>query len=335
MGVTLKDIGKNANVSAMAVSAAVNNTDKTRISPKKRQMIKALAEEMGYRPNIVAQSLSGGKSRLLGVILDSQAPDACFKILRSIEEVANSNGYRLMISEQHDSVNNVMDAYLLFKQYNAEGVILLSHDYYSQKRKLAGFFKDKTDIVLLGKNISAPIPYLDTEFTDAVRDGFCHFIKKGRRKIGFLMPELPHQTVVSRIKTYKDIADELGIQLHMYQFQYSNDPDAIKAKMEKAVVDFIEGEKIDAAMCLNDFYALHLISASAARGIKVPEDLAVIGWDNSDFCNGAIPALASIDNNLVEQGREIVIMLLQRINGKLDSEFVKVKSKLKLRESAG
>ena len=95
----------------MAVSAVMNKTTSTRVSERKRAVIEQIAREMGYRSNVVARTLRGGESRMIGILIDSCAPPWLYNILRHIESEATAGGYRILISEGHDSVDNLAAAY--------------------------------------------------------------------------------------------------------------------------------------------------------------------------------------------------------------------------------
>ena len=99
----------------MAVSAVMNKTTSTRVSERKRAVIEQIAREMGYRSNVVARTLRGGESRMIGILIDSCAPPWLYNILRHIESEATAGGYRILISEGHDSVDNLAAAYEKFE----------------------------------------------------------------------------------------------------------------------------------------------------------------------------------------------------------------------------
>ena len=109
MSVTLKTIAEKANVSVMAASAALNGTTRTRLSAEKREYIRRIAAELGYRPNIMAQKLSGGASHLIGVVIDSYVNSSSARILRGVEEEAERSNYRILVAEQHESVSGIAE----------------------------------------------------------------------------------------------------------------------------------------------------------------------------------------------------------------------------------
>ncbi|MEI3004641.1 MAG: LacI family DNA-binding transcriptional regulator [Victivallales bacterium] len=135
MAATLKEIANRAGVSVMAVSAVMNKTTSTRVSERKRAVIEQIAREMGYRSNVVARTLRGGQSRMIGILIDSCAPPSALQHPRHIESEATAGGYRILISEGHDSVDNLAAAYEKFEQYGVDGVICLAYDYPGQQEK--------------------------------------------------------------------------------------------------------------------------------------------------------------------------------------------------------
>ncbi len=335
MSVTLKDIAKEAGVSVMAVSAVMNRTSSTRVSEKKRQKIAQIANELGYRSNLLARTLRGGRSSVIGVMIDSQAPPSMYNIVRYIESEAAANGYRIMISEQHDSVDSMVESYQSFEQYGVEGVICLAYGYPGQEEKFQSFFGGRKNLVLVSSRDNSELPQVYVDLGEAYRQAFRHFIDTGRRKIGAIICDLPCWSQQTRISLYRNVCNELRLpQFHYSPADYS-DAEHIIPEIEKCIIEFIIPQKIDAVMIHSDMYGAYLLSALTRHGIKVPDDIAVIGDDDREFCPALLPPLASINFREEVQGMVAIQMMLKMLRKEEFEPRQLVPAKLVLRESAG
>ena len=333
MAMTLQAIANQVGVSKMTVSAVLNNTKGVRVSAARREEILNTAQKTGYRPNLIARSLSSGCSNLIGVIIDSQAPNSCFDILRFIESAASANGYRVIVAEEHDSVDNVIKACQIFEQYRADGIICLAHDYPSQNGDFDKFINNYKNIVFLEQKKGISRPYLSVDSRSAYREALT-YCKEKARVPALLIPDIPNISIRNRVVAYMEIASELGIPAHIINAPLCHDSTKLLDKMEICLKNKLLPQKINAVLAFSDQYAAAMLSTAVKHNLSVPEDMAVIGWDNSEYCALLLPKLASINNNHKEQGEKLFYLLKNLIDkGKVES--VVVESKLVLEASAG
>ncbi len=315
MAVTMKAIAERAGVSLMVVSAALHNTAGIRVSAAKRELIRRTAEEMGYRPNLLARSLSGGSSGMIGVVIDSCAPESCFKILRHIEAEAARHDYRVMIVEEHDSPGSVIAACRTFDQYRVDGIICLAHDYPGTGDELERFFADKTNVVFLERVGALPHACVEVDPKPAFLEVIRRFLAVGRPPL-YLIPELPQIVIRRRIAGYRAVCEALGVEARFLHFRPAAEPVGIREEMARCLREYLLPERIGAVLVENDLCGAGLLFAASHSGVRVPEELAVIGWDNADFCTMLNPPLASIDNDYAAQGRALVELVSRVIAGK-------------------
>ena len=311
MATTLKEIANRAGVSVMAVSAVMNKTTSTRVSERKRAVIEQIAREMGYRSNVVARTLRGGESRMIGILIDSCAPPWLYNILRHIESEATAGGYRILISEGHDSVDNLAAAYEKFEQYGVDGVICLAYDYPGQQEKFREHFGDKNNILLVGSYDESMLPqiYLDLEpaWLEAVR----YFRSHGRKRIGGIIAEL------------------------LWHQNYCAEPERYAGEADRCVREFIRPNGLDAVLAHSDVFGAFLISGLARNGLRVPEDVAVIVDDSRDFFAALQPPLACIDHDEKAIGTQAVRVMLKMLRKEPVDHRTLIPCHLILRESAG
>jgi len=334
MRVTLKEIAARAGVSVMAVSAAFNENSTTKLSAQKRDAIRKIADEMGYRSNLVAKTLRGGSSRIIGVMIDSCAPPSAYATLAAIESEAARHNYRVMIHAQHDSVESVISAYQIFEQYGADGIICMAYGYPFQEESFENFFSDKKNILLLGAPSHLPLPQIYIDLKPAYHEVLSHFLKLGRARIGAVICDMPFWSQQMRLDLYRRLCEEMNLNCNLFSPFYGP-PGQMALEMDRCITGFIMPRKLDAIIIHSDILSAFLISGLARHGIRVPDDVAVITDDNCDFCAALQPPLTCIDINTTMQGTEAVRMLLQHLNGKLETYKKMIPCHLIWRESAG
>ena len=335
MATTLKEIANRAGVSVMAVSAVMNKTTSTRVSERKRAVIEQIAREMGYRSNVVASTLRGGESRMIGILIDSCAPPWLYNILRHIESEATAGGYRILISEGHDSVDNLAAAYEKFEQYGVDGVICLAYDYPGQQEKFREHFGDKNNILLVGSYDESMLPqiYLDLEpaWLEAVR----YFRSHGRKRIGGIIADLPIWCQQVRISLFRKICRDLKIPELLWHQNYCAEPERYAGEADRCVCEFIRPNGLDAVLAHSDVFGAFLISGLARNGLRVPEDVAVIVDDSRDFFAALQPPLACIDHDEKAIGTQAVRVMLKMLRKEPVDHRTLIPCHLILRESAG
>ena len=323
MRVTLKAIAAKANVSTMAVSAALNNTTGVRLSAEKREHIRKIAAEMGYRPNILAQKLSGGKSHLLGVIVDSCAPESIFQILRSVEAEAARNNYHVLAAEQHNSLKRITEICDIFDQYGVDGIVCLAHDYPSCREELQGVFRQIKNIVFWEQPYGIEAPYVSIDMTDALTQIAAGWKKTGRKHAAMLVNSTPNNFILSRINAFRNICREFALDFSVAEIPaVSGSTGALELIPAKIREEFIPGG-VDAVLAESDLWALYLMRALSRQGLRVPDDIAVVGYDNTPECLVPQPELASISirsDQLGQKLAETFFAVLQ--NGKVENSCV-------------
>ena len=334
MAVTLKTVAERAGVSVMAASAALNNTTRTRLSPEKRARIRQIAGELGYRPNIMAQRLSGCGSRLIGVIIDSCTQKSTFQILQEVEATASQNGYRLLVAEQHESAEGIADICATFGQYGVDGIICLAHDYPNMTETLAEMLKTQKNIVFWEKPYGDAAPSVTINPMPAFTEILDGWRKSGRRAPALAIRMNAERQLVSRAELFRLACQKAGYPPRFIDVQLQpNARDAIAVLEEKLRREIIP-QGIDAILLESDIWAAALLRCCHCQGLRVPQDLAVVGWDDEPFCPALNPPLASISICTESLGRRLAQSLLDILAGKPTESSV-VSAVFQPRESCG
>ena len=151
--VRLVDVAKRVGVSHAAVSSvlSVNRKGSIRVGKATSENIRRVAREMDYQPNIAARQLKGKRSHIVGVIIDSYAPQIAFDRLSEIEQSLNRYGYRLMVGQSHGDIKHLQQYAADFLSHGVDGVVCISHDYPDSGAKVAGIYSRFKNIVFIGK----------------------------------------------------------------------------------------------------------------------------------------------------------------------------------------
>lgn len=150
--ILLSDVAKLANASRAAASKVLNASNgNIRISEETRERILAAARKLGYQQNRIAASLAGGKSMLIGVILESCANYRSLALMSAIEAAASAHGYQVLIATSHNSYKAVAKSLQTFQEYNVDGTIVLNHDYPEFRQEFRQIFQSSDKIIFFEK----------------------------------------------------------------------------------------------------------------------------------------------------------------------------------------
>lgn len=312
----LKDIAEKAEVSRTAVAGVILGTggDHVRVSDKTRQRILSVAAELGYRPNKAARTLVGGRSGIIGVLVDSRAPALFYECLGHLDGLAMAKGYRLLIGGQHDSLAGVVEHMHDFAAYGAEGGIILSHDYPDFRKEINQLIRLMPNMVCVGNPGYSEAVFVEVDIAAGVRQLMEYFFTKGRKRIGMVLSGFSPRPCALRYQGYLE-----GLQIHGIDL----DPNLVvidekAAEMNGFDVDatldqLVVTQKVDAIIAQNDLVAAALISTLHQRGLRVPEDIAVAGADDSPMSRFYIPPLTTIRQVPEKVAAAVFDLLLQLI----------------------
>ncbi len=311
MKVTIHEVARRAGVSTKTVSRVINQQGE--ISEETRAHVQAVIDEMGYRPNILARSLVSKQSNMLGVVtwgLDYYAPS---RIVVGIEQRSNALGYCLflhLISHPSDAgAERILNT---LAEHRVDGIIWAipevgENHAWLQRAPLANL----PPIVFL---TAQPYPDLDTIAVDNRRGGELatqHLIDQGCRRIGLISGPPGWWETQERLAGWQDALICAGLEpsaRRIVEGDWSVDrgQQAMQRLLEQA-------PEIDGVFACSDDLALGALTAATQAGRQVPNDLAIVGFDNIPQSAYFQPPLSTIDQPLSRTGRAAVDLLLERI----------------------
>ncbi|AQQ71037.1 Glucose-resistance amylase regulator [Limihaloglobus sulfuriphilus] len=336
------DVANALGVHQTLVSAVLSgnfNNSTVRVSRDKVDEILNAAKKMGYKPNRAAYELRGGKSSVIGILMP--APSLSFISERQmrlivLEQIANQRGYRMMIGhiQNPDIAENYVDDFI---SRSVEGVLCLQHELQGDKNSIVKSLSRIENVVYLGLPAGVEDAHCVTmDHCDGIIQAVHYLASKGRKRIALALAGKKFRPMIERMEGYK-----LGLANERMAF----DPELIWVGPEKVVPQpeymrsiykkLVSEKKADAVIASNDDWAIMLMKHLHSRSIRVPEDVAVIGYDNLRVSAMTTPSLTTIDGREEAVGSKMINMLLDLIDkGSVDQKVVTVKPKLIPRESA-
>lgn len=310
--VRLADVAQRAGVSMKTVSNVVHNYP--HVTPGMRERVQRAIDELGYRPNLTARRLATGKTGTIALAIPEIDHPYFSEVSRQIAEEANRRGLRVLF-EQTLSTEEAERAVLHDRETGlVDGVIF--HPVTMNSLTIARLAPD-TPLVLLGES-ARPLTtdHVMIDNVAASADATRHLISLGRRRIAFLASIEGDVTgsTARRLEGYQSALIEAGIAEDSSLVLTSTDfsSQAAKSAIHRALDT---GLQFDGVVCRDDRFAVGALQALHEADISIPQQVAVIGWDDTALSAYTHPTLTSISPDKTELATLAIDMLIERING--------------------
>ncbi|MFF5986801.1 LacI family DNA-binding transcriptional regulator [Prauserella flavalba] len=308
--VTIRDVAARAGVSKSTVSKYLTSTPY--VSADARERIERAVAELGYRPNGSARALVGGRSRFVGVLVPSIANPYQADLLAGIERAAAPHqlGTLLAIADNDEPRERELLQGLL--KSGADGVIVTSA--HAQDAEVQALRRAGIPVVLAGRHIAAPeIDSVVIDNRQGARLAVDHLVELGHRQIAHIPGPLTVLDFAQRAEGYRDALREHGLEpLPLLGGDRLPDPERGREAV-RALMELPEAERPTAVFAAVDWIAVGVLAEASKRGIEVPGELSVIGFDNVSFCELTAPSLSTVDAHPERIGQRAVDRLADRI----------------------
>jgi DNA-binding LacI/PurR family transcriptional regulator len=289
--VRLEDVAVLAGVSMKTVSNVVHNYE--HVSSTMRGRVQAAIDELGYRPNLTARRLATGKTGMIALAIPEMDQFYFAEMARHIGEEAGRHGYRIIVEQTLNDVEAERAVIRDREEGLVDGVIF--HPARIDTLEIARL-RPGTPLVLLGE-AARPVntDHVMIDNTSAARDGVEMLMRSGRRRIAFLATvrgDITESTHL-RLLGYQEALLAAGIELDprlVLQSEGFSIDDGVRA-ISMAIE---AGVTFDAVLCRDDLFALAALRALGQAGLRVPEDVSVLGWDDTAVARYNTPALSSV-----------------------------------------
>jgi LacI family transcriptional regulator len=306
--VTLEEIARAAGVSPSTVSRILNGT--ARVVPAKQKAVEQAIARFNYRPNVLARSLASGKTDTIGVLTQTVSSPFYAEWLRGIEDGLSETGFTALFVSSRWSVKDEMSRLEQFIARRVDGMILL-HAQLDEASLID--YSRRAPLLVLGRSLqnSATLASLPLDNVQGARDATQHLIGQGHRKIAFISGPSNHEDAIERLDGYRMALEEAGIG---FDAELVEQGDYLEtggvAAMERL---FARGPSFSAVFCANDQTAYGARLTIFRHGLRVPEDISLVGFDDLPTSLYMTPPLTTVRQPTYEIGRLAAQGIVQMI----------------------
>lgn len=304
--VTMRDVAKVAGVSVATVSHVVNDKAGARIGDDARRRVQEAVVELGYRPNALAKTLSQGTSRFIGLVADAIATTPfAGQIIHGAQDEAWKHGYVLLVANTDGNEAAENEAIAMMLEHQVHGILYSTwfHREISVPESL-----HQTDTVLVdcfaeGSGLPSVVP----DEAQGGRTATEELLAAGHRRIAFINTTTPSPAQIGRLAGYRAALEAAGVA-------YDESlvfPSAPEQEGGYVATSDVLASKATAVFCHNDRVAMGLYDGLREHGLRIPEDIAVMGFDNQDVIAAHLrPPLSTVALPHYELGAAGVRLLL-------------------------
>lgn len=307
MAITIKDVAREAKVSIATVSHVINNS--RYVSDDLRSRVSEAIKLLGYQPNPWGRSLRKDQSDMIALVLPDQSNMFFHKIARGVEEQARMHGYSLLYCNTNEEPELEKFYIGLFAQKRADGFIVAStEDGATNLRELAS-----TDVplVLVDRKLDGlRVPQVVSDNEEGAFQAMAHLLQLGHKRIGILSGLADLSTTRERL---------LGIERALSAFSLPLNPELIASGFSETEESYAAAEclltkqKISALFCTNNKMTIGALSYITEAGIKYPDELSVVGYDDGEWATLVTPRLTLVEQKPYEMGYQAGQILFEQL----------------------
>ena len=313
--ITIKDIARMAKVSHTTVSRALN--DKSRIKDGTKERILSIARELNYRPNFIARSLVMKRTKTLGLVITTIANPFYTELSQGIETTAIRLGYNIILCSTNYDLSIEKQYIDMLRSKGVDGMIFTSA--HMGDPNIIGLAEEGFPTVLVNRRTyhSTVREKIDYVGVDNIRGGFLaveHLIKLGHSRIGVIGGSSESSVGFERLEGGKKALDAHGLEAIG---DYFLEGDFLKGSGYEGGKQFLRMNKPPTAIfATNDYMALGTYQAIVEEGMQIPEDMALVGFNDIEFTSMKGIELTTIGQKKYEMGAMAVKTLVERIEGR-------------------
>jgi len=316
---TLSDIAASVGVAPMTVSRVLNQTGY--VSDETRDKVLSVVKTMNYRRNGLARNLKRQRTDTIGLVLGDISNPYSTELARAVRQAATARGYNLFICISEHSAEEDIAAFEALTSHSVDGIIVATRANDSGDDYLKSIVENNVPVVTIGRDFYHE--QIDGISADNLHGGFeatQHLIDLGHRRVGFIGATLDNGAKLKRLQGYVDALEKHGIEI---------DERLVTGRREVSTgVPGYSTEKIGyegmkrllslpnrptAVFARNDFTAIGAMTAIKESGLRIPNDVAIIGFDDIPLAVHMSPSLSTVRQPMRLQGQIAAELLLRRI----------------------
>lgn len=303
MTIKLTDVAKKAGVSPTTVSRVINR--RGYISEDTIAKVEQAMEELNYQPNNFARSLQGKESRLIGLIFPSVSNPFYGELIEHLENAFFEQGYKCILCNSQNKREKERDYIKMLTANKVDGIIAGAHNLGIEE-----YHQMELPIVSFDRFLARNIPIVSSDNYQGGELATKALIQSGAKHIGIITgANDTNSPTIARLGAFVSTMEEFGLEPHVYRFPKHYTQSLRTMHIRQILTD----EKLDGLFCTDDFTAINVMNEAKSIGIRIPEDLKLIGFDGTQFVQQFFPQLATIVQPLQDEASLLVDMLVERI----------------------
>lgn len=326
--VSIKEIARLAQVSHSTVSRALRHSPL--VNPETAERIRRIADEFGYCPSGPARSLVTRQTETIGVVVTSIADPFHADVVGGIEEAANERGFSVFLANSNADPQRELRVVRSFQQRRVDGLIVAASRVGALH--LSALSRMRIPIVLVNnQHPSEFVHSVAIANSEAARAATRHLIALGHRRIAYLGDRFGYQSDTERFAGYRQALAEADLPFEPELVVHGNGkPDGTPPAMARLLE---LADPPTAVFCYNDMTALGALRYLRSRGLRIPEDLSLVGFDDLFLAEYMDPPLTTMRQPMWEMGRAAARMLFDLLEGKATVENLQMPAELVVRQS--
>lgn len=313
MPISIEDVAKRAGVSRGTVSHVLNGNVRARIALSTQERVRQAAAELGYHPNRLARSLGRRRTDILGLIISGLQNPFFLELMESAEQIAQEAGYEVLLDAA--PVRFSASHFTRLQGWPVDGAVMWAEPH----QRLADYLRAQAEdlpVVYLGGQ-----PRLDDSnavYFDVYHGALTalhYLVAKGYRRIGFLYPYewVWKQLDEPRHRAYREVCTQVGMPVQMIPMERQEETRHSGLLAGIALAEMPENTRPDAVLCFNDVVAEGVLFGLRRRGLRVPDDIGIVGFDGIQNAQFLDVPLTTVRLPAKELCREALRLLLSQI----------------------
>jgi LacI family transcriptional regulator len=330
VSVTMRDVARKAGVSIKTVSRVVN--DQSEVAAETRQRVLTAITELGYRPSKLARALVTQRTDTIGLILGDITNPFFPEFSRGVMDVAQAEGYSVFVCNSDGRLASQIRALDSLVDHAVDGIILFPA--YESEDEMKAFADHYQPVVVVGRFFEHPgIGLVIMKSYQGARLAVDYLVSRGHTAIGMITGSCSPLSLMQRVQGFRDGLKDHG--LPVIDEWILPGPPVLEHGVEAARQLLTQHPQVTAIFAYNDLLALGSIQACKKLGRRVPDDCAIVGFDDIEFASMVSPALTTVHVNKYKLGQQSMTRLLEMLHdpeGSFDPIYEDVT--LMVRESA-
>ena len=315
--IRLTEVAKLAGVSPITASRFFRNPEA--LSSGKRARVESAANELGYVPNLAARALASQRTEVIGVLIPSLTNNVFSDVLRGIYDALDGSRYSIQLANTRYSIFQEEKLLRLFLAQKPTGLIVTGINQTAESRSIMESVA--CPIVQIMEIGPSPIDMMiGFSHYEAAKAGISHLLEQGYRRIGFLGARMDPR-VQRRLEGYQAAMTDADL-FDPRRVVTTATPSSVTLGGTLLADLLAKAPDVEAVFCGNDDIALGALFECQRRRMSVPEQMAIVGFNDLEFMSCAVPTLTSVRTNRYEMGRDAAVMLIEAVEGRRPAQPV-------------